>query len=173
MRDHQPQLIQSFLEKAQKQSTLQCIYQRTTILNGIRLLIRQVIPESLYPWYNVANIHQGILILHAANANYLMYLHYEQTHLLNIIREQILPSLISIHIKIDPTITMRAEKIVQDNNPSACTLKTLKTPFRQLGEKSANILLHIAKDCPEKLKNTLERLALFSVNRDTLLSDNQ
>ncbi|VFP88001.1 DciA family protein [Candidatus Erwinia haradaeae] len=116
MRDHQPQLAQSFLEKAQKKSILQYIYQRITILNEVRLLSYKVIPESLHPWYNIANIHQNTLILNAANANYLMCLHYEKSNLLKTLQEKLLPSLKFIHIRIDPTITTQAAKITQDHH---------------------------------------------------------
>ncbi|VFP86268.1 DciA family protein [Candidatus Erwinia haradaeae] len=110
MRNHQPQLVQSFLEKAQKKSVLQYIYQRITLLHEVGLLTRKVIPESLHPWYNIANIHQDTLILHAANANYLMCLHYEKTNLLKILQDKILPSLTSIHIRINPAIIIQAQK---------------------------------------------------------------
>ncbi|VFP80520.1 DciA family protein [Candidatus Erwinia haradaeae] len=116
MRDHQPQLVQSFLEKAQKKSILQYIYQRSTILNEVRLLAYKVIPESLHPWYNIANIHQNTLILNAANANYLMCLHYEKINLLKTLQKKILPSLKFIHIKIDPAITIEATKTTQDHH---------------------------------------------------------
>jgi len=89
----------------------------------------------------------------------MMRLRYEQSSLLSALRAQILPSLTSIDIRINPTMAAKAQENAQENSVRPAKENNLG---RQLSEESAEILRGVASRSPEKLKKTLERLALLA-----------
>ena len=157
MRDSRPQSIENFFVQSQDQSMLQHIQQRTIALNKLNRAVRSILPAQLHPWCRVANFRQGILVIETANASWLMRLRYEQSSLLSALRAQILPSLISIDIRINPALAAKGDKFVQES--SIQTSSGEKPSVRQLSENSAEILRSVASQSPEKLKKVLERLA--------------
>ena len=157
MRDSRPQSIENFFDQAQDKSTLQYVQQRATALNKLNRTVKSILPAQLHPWCRVANFRQGILVIEIANASWLMRLRYEQSSLLSALRAQILPSLTSIDIRINPSLAAKGGKIAQEN--STQTKETEKPPVRQLSEQSAELLRSVASQSPEKLKKILERLA--------------
>ncbi|MCP1438143.1 hypothetical protein J3D56_001579 [Erwinia persicina] len=159
MRDSRPQSIESFFEAAEGQSMLQSIQQRAIALNKLNRALQGIIPAQLHPWCRVANFRQGVLVLETANASWMMRLRYEQSSLLSALRAQILPSLTSIDIRINPTMAAKAQENAQENSVRPAKENNLG---RQLSEESAEILRGVASRSPEKLKKTLERLALLA-----------
>lgn len=159
MRDSRPQSIESFFEAAEGQSMLQSIQQRAIALNKLNRALQGIIPAQLHPWCRVANFRQGVLVLETANASWMMRLRYEQSSLLSALRAQILPSLTSIDIRINPTMAAKAQENAQENSVRPVKENNLG---RQLSEESAEILRGVASRSPEKLKKTLERLALLA-----------
>ncbi|MFG1173754.1 DUF721 domain-containing protein [Erwiniaceae bacterium CAU 1747] len=157
MRDSRPQSIESYFDQAQDKSMLQNIQQRAIALNKLNRAVQGVLPAQLHPWCRVANFRQGILVIEAANASWLMRLRYEQSSLLSALRAQILPSLTSIDIRINPSLAAKGHEFVQEC--STQVQKEEKPPVRQLSEHSAEILRSVASHSPEKLKKILERLA--------------
>lgn len=157
MRDSRPQSIESYFDQAQDKSMLQNIQQRAIALNKLNRAVHGVIPAQLRPWCRVANFRQGILVIETANASWLMRLRYEQSSLLSALRAQILPSLTSIDIRINPSLAAKGHESVQESSIQA--QKAEKPPIRQLSEQSAEILRSVASQSPEKLKKILERLA--------------
>jgi hypothetical protein len=88
----------------------------------------------------------------------MMRLRYEQPALLSALRAQILPSLSSIDIRINPALMAKGNNLVQNaakttGNPQA------KVPMRHLSQESAEELRGLASRSPEKLRKILERLA--------------
>ncbi|HBV38811.1 MAG TPA: DUF721 domain-containing protein [Erwinia sp.] len=159
MRDSRPQSIESFFEAAEGQSMLQSIQQRAIALNKLNRALQGIIPAQLHPWCRVANFRQGVLVLETANASWMMRLRYEQSSLLSALRAQILPSLTSIDIRINPTMAAKAQENAQENSVRPAKENN---QGRQLSEESAEILRGVASRSPEKLKKTLERLALLA-----------
>ncbi|MBV4365727.1 DUF721 domain-containing protein [Erwinia sp. BNK-24-b] len=159
MRDSRPQSIESFFEATEGQSMLQSIQQRAIALNKLNRALQGIIPAQLHPWCRVANFRQGVLVLETANASWMMRLRYEQSSLLSALRAQILPSLTSIDIRINPTLAAKAQENVQESSDRH---QKEQSPGRQLSEQSAEILRGVASRSPEKLKKTLERLALLA-----------
>jgi len=157
MRDSRPQSIENFFDQAQDKSTLQYVQQRATALHKLNRAVKSILPAQLHPWCRVANFRQGILVIETANASWLMRLRYEQSNLLSALRAQILPSLTSIDIRINPSLAAKGGKIAQEN--STQTKEAEKPPVRQLSEQSAELLRSVASQSPEKLKKILERLA--------------
>lgn len=157
MRDSRPQALDSLFDESSKESMLQNIQQRAVALLRLNRAVQGILPAPLHPWCRVANFRQGILVIETANANWLMRLRYEQPALLSALRAQILPSLTSIDIRINPSLAGKRLETVQESNTQTNNGKY--TVNRQLSEQSADTLLEVAKRSPEKLKKAIERLA--------------
>ncbi|WP_342754888.1 DciA family protein [Pantoea sp. MBD-2R] len=157
MRDSRPQSIEYLFETTEGQNMLQSIQQRAIALNKLNRAVKGVIPAQLHPWCRVANFRQGILVLETANASWMMRLRYEQSSLLSALRAQILPSLTAIDIRINPTLAAKAQESAQESSSQSAAEE--KSAGRQLSEQSAEILRSVASRSPEKLRQTIERLA--------------
>lgn len=157
MRDSRPQSLDTLFDDAGAQGMLQNVQQRATALLRLNRAVRSILPAQLHPWCRVANFRQGILVLETANASWLMRLRYEQATLLSALRAQILPSLTSIDIRINPTLAAIGKDSVQENS-----IQSRSGQFevnRELSEQSAEALREVAKRSPEKLRAAIERLA--------------
>ncbi|NIY48035.1 DUF721 domain-containing protein [Cedecea colo] len=157
MRDSRPQSLDNLFDDAGAQSVLQNVQQRATALLRLNRAVRSILPAQLHPWCRVANFRQGILVLETANASWLMRLRYEQATLLSALRAQILPSLTSIDIRINPTLAAIGRDSVQET--STQTQSGQFEVNRELSEQSAEALREVAKRSPEKLRAAIERLA--------------
>ncbi len=157
MRDSRPQSLDTLFDDAGAQGMLQNVQQRATALLRLNRAVRSILPAQLHPWCRVANFRQGILVLETANASWLMRLRYEQATLLSALRAQILPSLTSIDIRINPTLAAIGKDSVQENS-----IQSRSGQFevnRELSEQSAEALREVAKRSPDKLRAAIERLA--------------
>ncbi len=157
MRDSRPQSLDNLFDDAGTQSVLQNVQQRATALLRLNRAVRGILPAQLHPWCRVANFRQGILVLETANASWLMRLRYEQATLLSALRAQILPSLTSIDIRINPSLAAIGQDSVQES--STQTSGGHFEVNRELSEQSAEALREVAKRSPEKLRAAIERLA--------------
>ena len=157
MRDSRPQSLENLFDDAGQESMLQNVQQRAVALLRLNRAVKGILPAPLHPWCRVANFRQGILVLETANASWLMRLRYEQATLLSALRAQILPSLTSIDIRINPLLAVKGQEIVQQNTTQTGVEKYEVN--RQLSEQSAEALREVAKRSPEKLRATIERLA--------------
>jgi hypothetical protein len=97
-------------------------------------------------------------VLETANASWMMRLRYEQPALLSALRAQILPSLSSIDIRINPALMAKGSNLVQNAAKTAGNTQA-KVPMRHLSQESAEELRGLASRSPEKLRKILERLA--------------
>ncbi|VFP88226.1 DUF721 domain-containing protein [Candidatus Erwinia haradaeae] len=161
MRDRGPQLVKNFFDQFEKKSILQYIQQRALEINKLTTSVQEVLPEHLQSFCRVANLRNGVLVIEIANANALMSLRYEESNILFRLRKEVLPLLIAIQIRINPSIASESHEITIKYN-SHCDLEKKKLKARHLSIESANILRSIAQQSPEKLKKTLERLASLS-----------
>lgn len=157
MRDSRPQALDNFFDESDKDSMLQTIQQRAVALLRLNRAIRGILPAPMHPWCRVANFRQGILVIETANASWLMRLRYEQPALLSALRAQILPSLTSIDIRINPSLAGKQAEIAQENSTQANPGQYVVD--RRLSEQSADTLREVAKRSPEKLRKAIERLA--------------
>lgn len=155
MRDGRPQSIENLFEITEGKGMLQSIQQRAIILNKLNRAVQGIIPVSLRPWCRVANFRQGILVLEAANASWMMRLRYEQSSLLSALRTQILPSLTSIDIRINPSLAVKVPENIHERSKQGVK----QSSRRQLSGQSAEMLRSIAEKSPERLKIIIERLA--------------
>ncbi|WP_034945810.1 DUF721 domain-containing protein [Erwinia oleae] len=171
MRDSRPQSVENLIEATEGQSTLQAIQQRALALNKLNRAVRGMLPAQLHPWCRVANFRQGILVLETANASWMMRLRYEQSSLLSALRTQILPSLTSIDIRINPSLAGKGHESVQESSNQS--EKETKTSGRRLSAESAEILRGVAEQSPEKLRKVIERLALLAGESTSSTSRNK
>lgn len=164
MRDSRPQLLDVLFDDASAagNSSLQNVQQRAAALLKLNRAVKGLLPSQLHPWCRVANYRQSVLVLETANASWLMRLRYEQPNLLSALRAQILPSLSSIDIRINPSLMAKGV-----NNPADSAKKNQPTsgplpPVRKLSQESAEELRGLASRSPEKLRRVLERLAALA-----------
>ncbi|GEM_PF-269264 len=167
MRNSRPQLLDILFDDATAagQSPLRVVQQRAAALLKLNRAVKGLLPTEMQPWCRVGNYRQGVLVLEIANASWMMRLRYEQPALLSALRAQILPSLSSIDIRINPSLMAKMESIAQKNENSAREYektgisKGPLPPVRQLSQQSADELRQLASRSPEKLRKALERLA--------------
>ena len=116
MRDSRPQLLDVLFDDASAGSKgpLHNVQQRAVALLKLNRAVKGLLPAPLHPWCRVANFRQGILVLETANASWMMRLRYEQPALLSALRAQILPSLSSIDIRINPALMAKGSHQVQN-----------------------------------------------------------
>lgn len=174
MRDSRPQSLESLFDNASASGAgpLRDVQQRAIALLKLNRAVRGLLPAQLHPWCRVANYRQGLLVLETANANWLMRLRYEQPALISALRAQILPSLASIDIRINPSLAAKGHEILK-NNDAPSTNETQSKPLRQLSEQSAETLRSLAGHSPEKLRKILERLASLAGESTSKTSRNK
>jgi hypothetical protein len=160
MRDSRPQLLDVLFDDASAgdQGPLHNVQQRAIALLKLNRAVKGLLPAQLHPWCRVANFRQGVLVLETANASWMMRLRYEQPNLLSALRAQILPSLSSIDIRINPALMAKGSNQVKGDEKSAKN-EASAAPMRQLSQESAEQLRGLASRSPEKLRKILERLA--------------
>ncbi|MFI8415189.1 DUF721 domain-containing protein [Serratia sp. NPDC078593] len=160
MRDSRPQLLDVlfFEPSGADKGPLHNVQQRAVALLKLNRAVKGLLPAQLHPWCRVANFRQGILVLETANASWMMRLRYEQPNLLSALRAQILPSLSSIDIRINPALMAKGSNQPQNSDKTTASGQS-DAPMRQLSEESAEQLRGLANRSPEKLRKTLERLA--------------
>nr|WP_113864969.1 DUF721 domain-containing protein [Brenneria salicis]NMN90603.1 hypothetical protein [Brenneria salicis ATCC 15712 = DSM 30166]RBP66903.1 hypothetical protein DES54_102113 [Brenneria salicis ATCC 15712 = DSM 30166]RLM32121.1 hypothetical protein BHG07_01720 [Brenneria salicis ATCC 15712 = DSM 30166] len=174
MRDSRPQSLESLFDNASTSGAgpLRDVQQRAIALLKLNRAVRGLLPAQLHPWCRVANYRQGLLVLETANANWLMRLRYEQPALISALRAQILPSLASIDIRINPSLAAKGHEILKIP-PALSGNETQSKPLRQLSEQSAETLRSLAGHSPEKLRKILERLASLAGESTSKTSRNK
>lgn len=156
MRDSRPKLLDNLFNNT---SLLRNVQQRAVALLQLNNAVKALLPVPLKPWCRVANYRQGILVLETANASRLMRLRYEQPNLLTALRADILPSLVSIDIRINPALVNNIPDNLMKSEQNITISNEERTASRQLSQQSAHQLHLLAKRSPKGLKEKLERLA--------------
>ncbi|AFP84745.1 DUF721 domain-containing protein [secondary endosymbiont of Ctenarytaina eucalypti] len=161
MRDSRPHLIDSLFSNPieTSQESLSKIQHQAIALVQLNHAVNMLLPEILRPWCRVANFRQGLMVLETANASWQMRLRYEEAKLLSTVRIQILPSLSSIDIRINPVLAKKQALHTQDDDSDRHCLCLLGGQSRHLSLRSAASIRHVAAQSEGKLKNVLERLA--------------
>lgn len=161
MRDSRPQSIDNLFSRqgASGSQTLPQIQQRAAALFKLNQAVAALLPAPMKPWCRVANFRQGVLVLETANASWLMRLRYEQSGLLSALRAQILPSLSSIDIRINPELATKGHQMAATRGGQGIKTAGKEVQMRRLSPQSAESIRHLAARSPEKLQKLLERLA--------------
>lgn len=155
MRDSRPQLLDNIFDDA---SMLRNVQKHAIALLKLNNAVKSLLPTQLQDHCRVANYRNGSLVLETDSANWLMGLRYEQSKLLSTLRADILPSLVAIDIKINPSwqtngIDFAKSVKLTPENPSS---------ERKISPQTASHLKELAGHCPEKLRQKLERLAALA-----------
>lgn len=168
MRDNRPYPIDSLFSEAIEMNRvfLLKIQQRAIMLLKINCAVNALLPLPLRPWCRVANVRKGVMVLETANATCHWRLRYEQPQLLSALRGQILPSLLSINIRINPGLARKQELNAGNNDSSRQHHRLLGKKPRQLSVQSAGSIRHVAARSEGKLKTALERLAKLAGESD-------
>ncbi len=162
MRESHPQLFNILFSNrsAIEKSLPHEVHKHIMVLQELNLAVKALFPAQLQPWCRVANYRQNVLVLETASAAWMMRLRYEQSHLLSALRAQILPSLASIDIKINPTLMTTGNNALQGKvKILQCTAPA---PLRLLSQESARELRILAQRSPEQLRHILEKLAALA-----------
>ncbi|PHM52304.1 DUF721 domain-containing protein [Xenorhabdus sp. KK7.4] len=172
MRDSRPQSLDLLLFESQPEnaaaagkSPLQAIQRHAIALLKLNRAVLSLLPGQVRPWCRVANYRKHILVLETGNASWKTRLYYEIPVLLSALRSEILPSLSSIDIRINPSLMVKShnnEQSVEKISERKLNNDSQSLPTRQLSHESAETLIALAERSPEKLKRRLERLAALA-----------
>jgi hypothetical protein len=152
MRDSRPQLLDNIFDDT---SMLRNVQQRAVALIKLNKAVKSLLPKQIQPHCRVANYRNGILILETNNANWLMGLRYEQSKLLSTLRADILPGLVAVDIKVNPSWQTHQSQIEK----SSPIDEQQQPPARKISAETAIHLKELAERSPERLRQKLERLA--------------
>lgn len=160
MRDSRPLLLDTLFSDA---NLLRDLQQRAIALLKLNNAVKGLLPKAMHEHFRVANYRQSVLVLEVANASWLTRLRYEQPALLTALRHEILPSLASIDIKINPSLSTKTQHSIafRPFQPEENDGK----PVRTLSLQSAEQLRGLASKSTGKLKERLERLAALAGER--------
>ncbi|TKI08762.1 DUF721 domain-containing protein [Martelella alba] len=161
MRDSRPQSIDVLLGSlaTPEQGGLRHIQQRAAALSKLNRAVAGLLSAPLKPWCRVANFRQGVLVLETANASWMMRLRYEQSGILSALRAQILPSLSSIDIRINPDLATKGHLPARQRDNELKNGERRGEQRLKLSRRSRENLLLLAEKSPENLRKKLLRLA--------------
>ncbi|MGL4860609.1 MAG: DUF721 domain-containing protein [Enterobacteriaceae bacterium] len=155
MRNSRPQPLESLFSDTRQ---LQQIQRQASVLNKLNRAVRALLPAPLRQGCRVANYRHGVLILEVASGSQQLRLRYAQGELLSALRGEILPSLASIDIRINPQLMLdRIEN--RQNDPSGSSQQEGNRTKRQLSHDSAERLRAVAEHGSPQLRQRLYHLA--------------
>lgn len=164
-RESRPQRLDILLQKESPEDTseyllsqpvkIKNIAQHAFALFKLNTVVKELLSPVLQPWCRVAHYRQNILVLEVANASWMTRLRYEQPHLLSALRKQILPSLGSISIRINPDLILDADNIKHQFE----VIPKKSDSGLQLSAKTAEALIALSRKGSKKLGIALRRLA--------------
>ncbi|OAN16577.1 hypothetical protein A3K86_10450 [Photobacterium jeanii] len=150
MRDHRPQTPASLLDD----STLGNIQQRAIALAKLNDAVKQHLNCAAH--CRVSNYRQQTLIIEVSSASWSMRLNFERNSLIIKLREQLLPKLQNIEVKVNPALAADFER-QQHKAPDIVR--------KPISNQAAGYLLHTAQQAPDKIKARLERIAALADKR--------
>lgn len=112
-------------------------------------VINQILTNDLLPgsehYCRVANVRNGTLVIEVASGAWFTRLQSMRINLINQLRAQVLPALISIEIKVNPQLFIEEQE--------------LKPNTRKISPQTAEHLTDLAQHSPPELAQILLRLA--------------
>lgn len=124
--------------------SLRNIQHKAIIISKLNRVVIPLLPVKLRSHCRVANYRQHQLILEVENASWLALLRYEQSALLTLLQQDILPTLAKIVIYINPAIAIASsfeKQPIIDINKRHKISKNSALLLHELAEKSDNIKL--------------------------------
>ncbi|OIQ23691.1 DUF721 domain-containing protein [uncultured Vibrio sp.] len=147
MRDHRPTLTQELLSD----SKFDKLQQHAQEILTINQELTRFLPPYMGKHCRAANVRGSHLLLEVSSASMKMKLDYDRLTLLNHLRSAGFAKLISVEIRINPSLYHQQE-----------TSKNKDDQFKKrapLSENAAQSLLVIAESAPQKIRDRLERIA--------------
>lgn len=152
MRDHRPVSTETILSK----STMSQLQARAQEISALNNAIQSILSTNITEHCRVANIKSSTLILEVTSAAIKMRLDRDRLYLLNQLRQQGYARLISIEIKINPSLYRVQPRVKEKPEHS------LSPP---ISDTTASYLRIIAHHAPDKLKKRLESLAQLAQSK--------
>lgn len=159
MRKSAPQSLDYLFDET---SSLRKVQQRALALAKLNQTVKSLLPTPLQSQCRIANYRHHRLIVEVSSASWLTRLRYEQQKLLSTLRTTVLPALSAIDFVINPTLNID-RYILHSGDPQNSSKHKAE---RQLSHTSAEMLLTLAENSPEKLKQTLLKLAQHANQSD-------
>ncbi|WP_406665950.1 DUF721 domain-containing protein [Gallaecimonas sp. GXIMD1310] len=148
----QPSNLEDLMQ--QSLSGLASLSRKARQLAALQQHLEKVLPAPLSGHCRVANLRGGILVLETGSAAWLSQLRLQRTLLLSQMR-QMLPSLTSIDLRINPACNKAAPNVIATPRPNP----------RKISAGAAASLLALADEAPPALQRSLKRLAALSERR--------
>lgn len=150
MRDHRPTLTQDLIQG----SAFGKIQSHTNEIIKINATLKEILPRGMAENCRAANLKGGHLLLEAASASIKMKIDYDRLNILSQLRAQGYARLISLEVKINPSIYQRLDQ--KSSEPK-------KRP--PISENAAAALLTLSDISTPKIKARLERIAKMAEKR--------
>lgn len=142
---HRPNLIDDITKSSGQLAKIQQKSEKLQEINQI--LTSELLPGS-DEYCRVANLRQGILVIEVTSGVWSTRLTQLRSNLLSELRSSILPTLISIEIKVNPSLFVQPEP--------------LKANSRKISAQTAEHLAALAEHSPPELAQKLQRLAALA-----------
>lgn len=139
---HRPNLIDDITKNSGQLAKIQQKAEQLQKIN--HLLTNELLPGS-EEYCRVANLRQGILVIEVASGVWSTRLSQLRSNLLSEFRSKLFPTLISIEIKVNPSL------FIQPEPP--------KKNSRKISAQTAQHLQALAEQAPPALAQKLQRLA--------------
>lgn len=169
MRDHHPQPLDSLFTETH----LQNVQQRAIALLKLNQTVKALLPAELHAHCRVANYRQSILILEITNASFALRLRYLIPALLSALRQQALPTLVTIEHRINPRMAISNATLrdpAQARHKSGNSEEVKRIISVQTAEHLQILASHSSASA--KLKEKLQKLAaLAQQNMDVKKTD--
>ncbi|AUI85293.1 hypothetical protein BS333_02195 [Vibrio azureus] len=150
MRDHRPTLTDTLIAESQFKQ----IQQHAEEILQLNQALQAILPNGTADHCRVANIRHGQLLIDVSSAAIKMKINYDRMMILNKLRTQGYAKLISIDVRINPSLY---------RNHASKEQKTKRPP---LSQAAADSLLIIADVAPPKIQDRLKRLAAMAKQTD-------
>ncbi|MDF2153324.1 DciA family protein [Vibrio sp. CAU 1672] len=143
MRDHRPTSTEDVIAESQFRQ----IQDHAAEILQLNQALQAILPKGTADHCRVANVRHGHLLIDAASAAIKMKIDFDRLMILNTLRTQGFAKLISIEVRINPSLYRN--QFAADDRP--------KRP--PLTEAAADSLMIIADVAPPKIRERLQRLA--------------
>ncbi|MFT4924190.1 MAG: hypothetical protein ACI8WB_000268 [Phenylobacterium sp.] len=124
------------------------IAEKSQYLNALNHHLVETVGDTIAQKSRVSNYNQGILTIETVNSAFATRLNFMLPQILQNFRENVLPEMASIKIKVVPN-----EQFYKKSQPKE------EKNISQLSEQASQYILAAAQNAPDSLKRKLERLA--------------
>lgn len=146
MRDHRPTSTETILTK----SAMGELQAQVKEIQALNTTLHSLLSPNIVEHCRVANLKESVLVLEVASAAIKMKVDRDRLYLLNGLRQQGYPRLISMEVRINPDLYRAKKTSPKQSRPRS------QPP---ISESTASYLRAIADRAPDKIKQRLENLA--------------